>query len=100
MQQLIILLSCWAVGLSPTLGVTLDFEPTKPITKIAHLNVKDSPFQFDHDIQIAPKGTLIIEAGVTIKFAAGFGIICNGTLRAQVFIKLYFLPLIYLSFIV
>ena len=47
------------------------------------LTLADSPYHIENDVLVEPEGELIIQPGVTLKFAAGVGITVRGVLSAE-----------------
>ena len=74
----VLTLSCLA-GLARTDTV---FSETKVNTKRI-LTLADSPYHIENDVLVEPEGELIIQPGVTLKFAAGVGITVRGVLSAE-----------------
>ena len=58
------------------------FSETKVNTKRT-LTLADSPYHIENDVLVEPEGELIIQPGVTLKFAAGVGITVRGVLSAE-----------------
>ena len=58
------------------------FSETKVRTKRT-LTLADSPYHIENDVLVEPEGQLVIQPGVTLKFAAGVGITVRGVLSAE-----------------
>ena len=65
-------------------GVRTDtvFRETK-VSNRRTLTLSDSPYYIENDVLVEAQGELVIEPGVTVKFAPGAGITVRGVLTAD-----------------